>query len=74
MTNNIKEKKIGKIWKIQKLIFEIRILDFKHQLVYSLIMDENNKGNENSIYNYIKSVHNLKIVLKNPKITIRNMN
>jgi len=67
----IKSKRIGVNWRIQLLNKEIRILDFKNQLVYSI--DFTQKNVDINIYKYLTTVKKIKLYIKNTRIIKREM-
>jgi len=67
----IKSKRIGINWRIQMLENEIRILDFKNQVVYNGIF--NDKNTDINVYRYLTTVKRIKEFIKKTNIVKREM-
>jgi len=59
----IKSKRIGVNWRVQLLDNEIRILDFKRQLVFKISFKSKNA--DINVYRYLTSVKKIKLYIRN---------
>lgn len=66
-----KSKRIGINWRIQMLENEIRILDFKNQLVYLGVF--NDKNTDINVYRYLTTVKRIKEFIEKTNIVKREM-